>query len=154
MIRCGWSFRRQRPMIPPSTATRAVTSRSASSIACDGTTGTPVGRVSYVRSSLPGRVAFLLGSALVCEPAVRAASPPDIFVVAQSLDDLVSLDPGEGFELSSLQAFTALYQRLIQPDRDQPSLIRPVLAASWTAGARSLTFELRPGAVFSGGNPL
>ncbi len=77
-----------------------------------------------------------------------------MFVVAQSLDDLVSLDPAEGFELSSLQAFTALYQRLVQPDRNQPSIVRPVLAANWTGGARSLTFELRPGAVFSSGNPL
>jgi peptide/nickel transport system substrate-binding protein len=107
-----------------------------------------------VRPSPLGRVAFLLGCALIGTPGVRAASPPDVFVVAQSLDDLVSLDPAEGFELSSLQAFTALYQRLIQPDRDQPSIVRPILAASWTGGARSLTFELRPDAVFSSGNPL
>jgi peptide/nickel transport system substrate-binding protein len=79
-------------------------------------------------------------------------NPPDVFVVAQSLDDVVSLDPAEGFELSSMQAFTALYQRLIQPDRDQPAQLDPGLAVRWTAGDRSLTFELREDALFSSGN--
>jgi peptide/nickel transport system substrate-binding protein len=86
---------------------------------------------------------LILGVTLSGECVVRAspsAGPADVFVVAQSLDDLVSLDPAEGFELSSLQAFTALYQRLVQPDRDRPSIVQPVLAASWTAGERSLTF--------------
>src|SRR6202044_2870506 len=62
------------------------------------------------------------------------ASPPNVLVVAQSLDDLVSLDPAEGFELSSLQAFTSIYQRLVQPDPDEPSRLVPTLATSWAQG--------------------
>jgi peptide/nickel transport system substrate-binding protein len=87
---------------------------------------------------------------------VMAASPPDILVVVQSLDDIVSLDPAEGFELSSIQAFTSLYQRLVQPDPDQPNVLRPTLASSWKPGgvARSLIFELRSDATFSSGHPL
>jgi peptide/nickel transport system substrate-binding protein len=41
-------------------------------------------------------------------------------VVAQGLDDIVSLDPAEANELSSIQTVPSLYQRLVQPDRDNP----------------------------------
>lgn len=86
--------------------------------------------------------------------AVQAASTPQILVVAQDLDDIVSLDPAEGYELSSMQAFTSLYQRLVQPDPDHPENIRPALAASWQSDAGALQFELRPDAVFANGNPV
>jgi peptide/nickel transport system substrate-binding protein len=87
---------------------------------------------------------------------VHAASPPDILVVAQSLDDIVSLDPAEGFELSSVQAFTNLYQRLVQPDPEHPTVLRPTLAASWQIGPgeRSLDFELVSAAAFASGHPV
>jgi peptide/nickel transport system substrate-binding protein len=77
-------------------------------------------------------------------------------VVAQSLDDLTSLDPAEGFELSSVQAFTSLYQRLVQPDRDDPTHLTPVLAARWGPGPeeRSVIVELDPQARFSSGRPV
>ena len=86
----------------------------------------------------------------------HAASPPDILVVVQSLDDIVSLDPGAAFELSSIQACGSVYERLVRPDRDQPSILRPSLAASWQIGAdgHSLDFELAPGARFAGGHPV
>jgi len=85
-----------------------------------------------------------------------AAEVPGTLVVAQSLDDVVSLDPAEGFELSSVQAFTSLYQRLVQSDPDRPGALRATLASDWKSGAdgHSLVFTLRPGAVFSSGNAL
>jgi peptide/nickel transport system substrate-binding protein len=107
-----------------------------------------------LRPSELANIALTVCCALCGVSSVRAASPADVFVVAQSLDDLVSLDPAEGFELSSVQAFTSLYQRLVQPDRDRPSQVQPVLAESWLAGTRNITFELRRGAKFSSGNPL
>lgn len=96
-------------------------------------------------------LALLASSATTC-----AATPPRILVVVQSLDDIVSLDPAEGFELSSVQAFTSLYQRLVQPDADAPTRLSATLAASWVAGTdgRSLTFALRPGATFASGRPV
>nr|MDQ6120101.1 hypothetical protein [Klebsiella pneumoniae subsp. pneumoniae] len=36
------------------------------------------------------------------------------------LDDIVSLDPAEANELSSIQTVPSLYQRLVQPDRNNP----------------------------------
>jgi peptide/nickel transport system substrate-binding protein len=84
----------------------------------------------------------------------QAATPAGVLVIAQDLDDIVSLDPAEGYEQSSMQAFTSLYQRLVQPIPEHPENLAPVLAASWQAGAGSLLFELRAGSTFANGNPL
>lgn len=86
----------------------------------------------------------------------HADTPPGILVVVQAMDDLVSLDPAEGFELSSEQLFGSIYQRLVQADPADPSVLQPVLAASWVAGGddRSLTFTLRPGATFANGDAV
>jgi peptide/nickel transport system substrate-binding protein len=98
---------------------------------------------------------WALAGLLACAVG-QAASPPDVFVVAQSLDDITSLDPAVGFELSSIQSFTSIYQRLVQPDPDTPAVPRPTLASSWQPGAdgHSLTFELRAGARFASGRPV
>lgn len=47
-------------------------------------------------------------------------------MVAQGLDDIVSLDPAEANELSSIQTVPSLYQRLVQPDRNNPEKIVPI----------------------------
>ncbi|HBV39364.1 MAG TPA: ABC transporter substrate-binding protein [Erwinia sp.] len=88
--------------------------------------------------------------------AAQAATPPDTLVIAQSIDDANSFDPAQGFELTSVQAFTNLYQRLVQPDPQNPVDLQPTLASSWQPGSdnRSLTFTLRDGAKFASGNPL
>lgn len=88
--------------------------------------------------------------------AVHAATPPGTLVVAQGLDDIVSLDPAEANELSSIQTVPSLYQRLVQPDRDNPEKITPILAESWQAdpAAKTLTIKLKPDAKFASGNPL
>ena len=87
---------------------------------------------------------------------VHAATPPNTLVVAQGLDDIVSLDPAEANELSSIQTVPSLYQRLVQPDRDNPEKITPILAESWEAdaAAKTLTIKLKPDARFASGNPL
>jgi peptide/nickel transport system substrate-binding protein len=98
----------------------------------------------------------LLAGLLLGTGGVQAASPPDVLVVVQSLDDIVSLDPGEGFELSGVQAFTSLYQRLVEPDPDVRGVLHPALASGWAAGpaGRSLVFEVRPDARFASGRPV
>ncbi|MGL5241402.1 MAG: ABC transporter substrate-binding protein, partial [Kluyvera ascorbata] len=74
-----------------------------------------------------------------------AATPPTTLVVAQGLDDIVSLDPAEANELSS-----------IQPDRNDPAKITPILAESWQAdaAAKTLTVKLKSDAKFASGNAL
>lgn len=85
-----------------------------------------------------------------------AATPPNTLVVAQGLDDIVSLDAAEANELSSIQTVPSLYQRLVQPDRNDPAKITPILAESWQAdaAAKTLTIKLKSDAKFASGNPL
>ncbi|MBF9233926.1 ABC transporter substrate-binding protein [Microvirga alba] len=87
---------------------------------------------------------------------VDAATPPNTLVVATSIDDAVSFDPAEGFELTTVQSFNNLYQRLVRPSKADPNKIEPTLAESWAAApdGKSLTFKLRAGASFASGNPV
>lgn len=83
-----------------------------------------------------------------------AKTPDNTLVVAQSLDDVTSLDPAQGFELSSVQSFNNLYQRLVQSNPDNPTELKPTLVESWQAEQHSLTFTLKKGATFASGNPV
>src|SRR6476646_3955979 len=97
------------------------------------------------------------GALAILVPIVAIAeTPPGVLVVAQSIDDAVSFDPAEGFELTTVQSFNNVYQRLVQPDRADPTKITPALAASWEAGAdgKSLIFNLAKDDKFASGNPV
>ncbi|WP_028535876.1 ABC transporter substrate-binding protein [Paludibacterium yongneupense] len=102
------------------------------------------------------RIRPLVLAGLLTSLPAWALTPAHTLVIAQSLDDATSFDPAEGFELSTVQAFNSLYQRLVQSDPAHPAVLKPVLAASWHAGAdgHSLEFTLRPGARFASGNAL
>lgn len=109
--------------------------------------------IRFNRSRLLG-AAFT--AALVFTAGVAVAATPDnALVVAQSIDDAVSFDPAEGFELTTVQSFNNLYQRLVEPNRGDATKVEPALAASWEAGSdgKSLTFKLAD-AKFSSGNPV
>ena len=99
---------------------------------------------------------LLATSLLVCASSFSAfaATPPNALVVAQSLDDVTSLDPAQGFELTSVQTFTNVYQRLVQSDPQNPTSLEPTLASSWESTSNSLTLTLRKGAEFASGNPV
>ena len=87
---------------------------------------------------------------------VTAATPPDVLVIAQSIDDVVSFDPAEGYELTPFHTFNNVYQRLVQTNPTQGSKLEGGLAESWEAAAdgKSLTFKLKDGAKFASGNPV
>lgn len=100
--------------------------------------------------------AVFVGGAYFSAVPAQAATPANALVVAQSIDDAVSFDPAEGFELTTVQTFNNVYQRLVESDRKDGAKINPALAASWKAGedGKSLTFEIAKGAVFASGNPV
>lgn len=97
-----------------------------------------------------------LAIAIAISSSAWAKTPADTLIVARSIDDIVSLDPAESFEITATNTLTNLYQRLLEPDRNNPSVLVPALAKSWTAGSddKSLVFELRDGATFASGNPV
>lgn len=105
-----------------------------------------------LKSALLGAV---FTTATLFSLAAQAETPPNVLVVAQSIDDAVSFDPAEGFELTTVQSFNSLYQRLVQPGREDATKIEPALAASWEPGSdgKSLTLTLAD-AKFASGNPV
>ncbi|WP_193016891.1 ABC transporter substrate-binding protein [Proteus sp. FME41] len=96
---------------------------------------------------------FVVGALSV--PAF-AATPANTLIVVQGLDDLVSLDPAESNELSSIQTVPSLYQRIVQPNRDNPEINEPILVESWQANPeqKTIVFNIKPDAKFASGNAV
>jgi peptide/nickel transport system substrate-binding protein len=93
--------------------------------------------------------ALLAGSAM-------AATPKDTLVVAWAIDDIITMDPAESFEISAGEIMGNSYDRLLRYDVNDPSKLLPDLAKSWTVSpdGKTFTFELRDGAKFASGNPV
>jgi peptide/nickel transport system substrate-binding protein len=88
--------------------------------------------------------------------AVRAATPASTLVVAENIDDIVSIDPAEAYEFSSGEYVTQTYDRLIQYDAPDVKKLAAGLAKEWTAddANKMITFTLRDGVKFGSDNPL
>jgi peptide/nickel transport system substrate-binding protein len=98
-------------------------------------------------------VASLL--ALATAPAM-ANTPANALVIAQNIDDIVTIDPATAYEFSSGEYVTNTYDQLVQYDAVDTETLAAGLAASWDIDAenRSITFTLREGVTFHSGNPL
>lgn len=104
---------------------------------------------------LPRRALLAAPLAAAIRPA-HAAPPPEVLVMAKQIDDLTSLDPHEGFEVSSGEIITNIYQHLLAVDPRDPSRLQGELAESWRVSEDGLThgFVLREGAKFTTGRPV
>ncbi|XHS79697.1 ABC transporter substrate-binding protein [Burkholderiaceae bacterium UC74_6] len=102
----------------------------------------------------------LLASAVPCAvlPALPALAqtPHGTLVQAMAIDDIISLDPAECFEISGGEMMGNIYERLVQFDLDDPSKLSGQLAEDWTISGdgRTYDFRLKPGQRFSSGRPL
>ena len=85
-----------------------------------------------------------------------AETPDSMLVVAQNIDDIVAIDPAQAYEFTSGELVTNLYDRLVQYDAEDTTVLAPGLASEWTADAEAKTiiFTLRDGATFASGNPV
>jgi peptide/nickel transport system substrate-binding protein len=88
--------------------------------------------------------------------ASLAATPADTLVVAQNIDDIVAIDPAQAYEFSSGELVTQVYDRLVQYDAEDTTVLAPGLASEWTIdeAGKSITFTLRDGVTFHSGNPV
>ncbi|RWL48404.1 ABC transporter substrate-binding protein [Mesorhizobium sp. M2E.F.Ca.ET.209.01.1.1] len=104
-----------------------------------------------VRSLLAG-VAM---TALLATPAF-AVTPADTLVEGFAIDDIITMDPGEAFELSTAEVTGNTYDLLVRLDLKDTSKVKPDLAESWTVSDDGLTytFKLKPGMKFASGNPI
>jgi peptide/nickel transport system substrate-binding protein len=85
-----------------------------------------------------------------------AATPKDTVVVAWAIDDIITMDPGEAFEISAGEIMGNSYDRLVRYDVNDPSKLVADVATKWSVSAdgKTYSFELKPGLKFASGNAL
>src|SRR5689334_3635171 len=100
--------------------------------------------------------AAAVGVLLVASVPALAETPADTLVEAFAIDDIISMDPGEAFELSTAEVTSNTYSLLVRLDMNDTSKIKGDLADSWTVSDDGLTytFKLKPDLKFASGNPI
>ena len=100
--------------------------------------------------------ALAVATALALPAAVLAATPKDTLVVTWAIDDIITMDPAESFEISAGEVMGNSYDRLLRYDVNDPSKLVADIATKWSVSAdgKTYSFELRPGVKFASGNPL
>ena len=95
-------------------------------------------------------------AAMAFPALVRAETPADTLVIADAIDDIVSLDPAESFEFSGNDVLNNVYDRLIHMHPARNFELEPGLAESWSVSDDGLTytFKMREGITFHSGNPV
>lgn len=85
-----------------------------------------------------------------------AVTPADTLVQAWAIDDTITLDPAESFELSPAEFLGNAYDMLVRLDIDDTTKVKGAIADSWTVSDDGLTytFKLKPGLKFASGNPV
>jgi peptide/nickel transport system substrate-binding protein len=89
-------------------------------------------------------------------PAI-AATPKDMLVLANRIDDITTLDPAESFEFAGSDVSRNIYGRLVNFNPlNLEAGYEPDLAESWTVSAdgKTITFTMRNGVKFHSGNPV
>ena len=85
-----------------------------------------------------------------------AATPKDTAVIAKQIDDIITLDPGEAYELSGNEICTNVYDRLLRYEAEDLSKLVGGVAESWTVSpdGKTFTFKIRPNLKFQSGAPV
>lgn len=114
--------------------------------------------MTYSRHPIAGRLlgAAAVAALLVGSGATLAATPKDTLVVAWAIDDIITMDPAESFEISAGEIMGNAYDRLVRYEPSDPSKLYGDLAKSWTVAedGKSYIFELKDGLKFASGNPI
>src|SRR5271156_552467 len=99
-------------------------------------------------------IAALIASAP--SSSALAATPADTLVVAKTIDDIISLDPAEAYELSGIEMITNVYDRIMRFEADDVTKLVGGAAESWTISddGKTFTFKLRKGMKFHSGAPV
>ena len=96
-----------------------------------------------------------LGLTTLAVPPVQAETPPNMLVMGMRIDDLITLDPAEVFELSGGEISANIYDRIMMfVPEDLTTLVGGVVE-SWQIAddGKTITFKMRNGLSFHSGNP-
>ena len=99
-------------------------------------------------------LALLLSVGLAAPLA--AETPSEVLVSAWQFDDIITMDPGSMFEISTFEVTGNVYDTLVAFDLDDTSKIHGVAATSWTVSedGRTYTFKIRDGIDFHSGRRM
>lgn len=96
-----------------------------------------------------------IGAVMTASSAI-AETPKNTLVIADAIDDIITLDPGEVSEVGGVLASQQIYQPLVSFDPTDATKIYGVLAKSWTVSedGKTFTFKIDPAAKFASGNKV
>lgn len=94
--------------------------------------------------------------AMIAVSGLIAATPRDTLVIADAIDDVITLDPAEVGEVGGIMAANQIYEPLVTFDLDDPTRLVGVLAKSWDVSESGtvFTFQMNRDARFASGNPV
>ena len=102
-------------------------------------------------------IAVALGSVASTTSVTYAATPDDMLVIANRIDDITTLDPAQSFEFAGSDVIRNVYGKLVNFDpMNLEAGYEPDLAESWVVSedGKSITFTMREGVNFHSGNPV
>jgi peptide/nickel transport system substrate-binding protein len=102
------------------------------------------------------KYALFAGVLLALGPNAVAATPADTLVIAKNIDDIITLDPAEAYELTGIEVVTNIYDRVMRFEPTDINKLAPGVAESYTVSedGKTITFTIRKGLTFASGNPL
>jgi peptide/nickel transport system substrate-binding protein len=88
--------------------------------------------------------------------AANAATPKDSVVFASQIDDVITCDPGEAYEISAQIFLSSVYDRLVRYEAEDMTKLVGGVAESWTVSpdAKTYVFKLRTNQKFESGAPV
>ena len=102
------------------------------------------------------KFALAVGVMMAVMPHTQAATLPDTLVIAKNIDDIISLDPAEAYELSGVEVIDNLYDRIMRFEPKDINTLAPGVAESYAVSddGKTITFKIRAGQKFASGNPI
>ena len=102
------------------------------------------------------KYALLAGALMALTPQALAETPSNTLVIAENIDDIISFDPAEAYELSGIQVLANAYDRIM---RFEPTDINTLVggaaeSVSVSDDGKTFTFKMRAGMKFASGNPV
>jgi len=85
-----------------------------------------------------------------------SAQGDNTVILANDVQDIITLDPARAYEVTNLTVFHAVYETLVNVPAADLTALEPGLAESWDISEDGLTytFHLRDGVTFVSGNPM
>ncbi len=102
------------------------------------------------------KFALLAGVLATMSPIAFAETPKDTLVIVENIDDIISLDPAEAYELTGIQILANTYDRIMRFEpNDVTKLVGGVAESSTVSDdGKIFTYKIRSGLKFASGNAV